>query len=748
MEWLSSARSERNIRLGAILAFVVVVLVGVIAWVCISTLVRDARWVEHSVMVLDGIDNLDGQITRQTEAQHLYQLSHDQVFFTRYQNLSARIRDSIASLRQLTVDNPRQQQNLQTIDVLVLATESRLSPQAASSSAPLQALGLPPVSDQTRSKNLEARLNAMRAEEHRLLDLRRQAEKSIIGLTYTLLAILGLLFAAILFGTYIVARRTLQARAQAVENGARLNLELEHANAQLQQKRREADHANQLKSQFLASMSHELRTPLNAISGFSELLADELAGPLALKQKRFLGHIREASKHLLRLINDILDLSKIEAGETHLDLASISASLIVNEVVSGVSTLARDKSIDLRSNCDPALFLHADHLRVRQILYNLLSNALKFTPFQGTITLDVAPDGDYLRFEVADTGPGISKGDQKIIFEEFRQAAPSASGVKEGTGLGLAITKKLVEMHGGRIEVESELGEGSCFRFWLPIGAAESSAPPPSPVRGATAILPSGEAPLILVVDDDPHACELIRNVLEDAGYRVVVAGSCAEALAAVGDLRPDLITLDLLMPGGNGFGTLYELKTALKDALPPVIIVSVMDDRATGFALGAADYLLKPVSRNDLLSAVRRHLPQASGSLLVIDDDPAMLELAKEVFFHPGLRLHLAASGREGLDLARSQPVDAIILDLIMPEMNGFEFLTAMRQDPRLARIPVSILTSRDLSDSEVQQLLSKVTAVFRKSEDWRSRLVAQIARTLLPESTPQPPRDGVSGS
>jgi signal transduction histidine kinase/DNA-binding response OmpR family regulator len=737
----SSAQSEKNIRLGSVLAFVVVALVALITWVCISALVRDAGWVEHSVVVLNGIDKLDGQVIRETEAQRLYQLTGQSAFLARSQVLSAQVRDSLASLRGLTADNPRQQQNLQDLAALTRQTESELSSRPGNPAATPHARNL---AAPTRSGAIEARLDAMRAEEHRLLDLRHHAETTIIHLAYALLAVLGLLLAGILTGTYFVGTRALQARSIALETSAQLNAELEAANAALEIQRSRAENANKLKSQFLASMSHELRTPLNAITGFSELLADQVAGPLNEKQQRFLTHIQDGSKHLLQLINDVLDLSKIEAGEIRLEPALLSPASVIGEVVAGVESLARQRTLRLHAECDPAFLVLADHRRLKQILYNLLSNAIKFTPFQGSISISVARDAGFLRFEVTDTGLGISQLDQQIIFQEFRQASPSASGVREGTGLGLAITKRLVEKHGGRIEVESRLGVGSTFRFWLPTSAAASAAPPPvARAAKAAPAAPRDQPPLVLVVDDDPSACELMRSVLEDGGYRVALANSGAAALRAARELHPDLITLDLLMPGGNGFGALHDLKSTLRDALPPVIVISVIDDRASGFALGAADYLVKPVGKGDLLRAVRRHLPSSNASVLVIDDDPALLALAKEVFSQPSITVHLASSGREGLAIAEAHPVHAIVLDLLMPEMTGFEVLARLRQNPRLARVPVSILTNQDLSEKEMLDLRSNAAAIFHKNGDWRSRLVTQIERSLAAEPPDGPPQE-----
>ena len=603
------------------------------------------------------------------------------------------MRNTLNHFEGLTTDNARRQDEFHVLADLLNRSDALPSPAADAQKAPAAVRSAPAPDNDALMLAFDQELNTMRREEHSLLQLRRREERDGIRGTYIVLSILGLVFAGILGGTYVISARALKARRQALDESAHLNAELERANLALAQQRGEADRANKLKSQFLASMSHELRTPLNAIGGFSELLSDQVAGPLNDKQLRFLGHIRDGAKHLLRLINDILDLSKIEAGESKLEITNQNAAAVVEQVVEGVESLVRQKSLELQTHCDPHLRVRADLRRLMQILYNLLSNAIKFTPVDGNIDIKVIADGDLLRFEVTDSGPGIAPEDQEIIFEEFRQAGPSSGGVKEGTGLGLAITKKLIERHGGRIEVESQPGVGSTFPLLVAVGTPSSGLTPlPENSGKIGSVRWSGdEPPLILVVDDEPNARELIGTVLESAGYRVITADSSANALQAARNLKPDLITLDLLMPGGNGFGTLYELRMLYGGAPPPVIIVSVVDDRATGFALGAADYLVKPVSRTDLLEVVQKYLPSADAGLLVIDDDAAMLDLAREVFSRPGIRLYLAASGREGIKILESTSINAIVLDLIMPEMNGFEFLEAMRRHQRFAEIPVS---------------------------------------------------------
>lgn len=732
MQVSSSTNSEKNIRIGAILALLVVALMAFIIWGSISRLVRDVGWVQHTMEVIESINKLDQDMTRRQTAEQIYQLTHNPAFLIEYQNFSADLRSRLNDFDSLTTDDSRRQNEVRVLTGFLDRSGSLPSSETDSQSSTRGLRSSAAVDDHALILSFVNQLNTMRDEEHSLLEIRRRQEQASIQGTYLLLTVLGLVFAGILGGTYVIGSRTLKARREALDESARLNVELEMTNLALELKRREADHANKLKSQFLASMSHELRTPLNAISGFSELLSDQAAGTLNEKQLRFLGHIRSASKHLLQLINDILDLSKIEAGEFKLEVTSQNAAAVVDQVAAGVESLLREKSLELQVSCDPHLTVRADVRRLTQILYNLLSNAIKFTPANGHIDIHVVPDGELLCFAVTDTGPGIACEDQKIIFEQFRQAAPSASGVKEGTGLGLAITKKLVERHGGRIEVESQPGAGSTFRFWLPSGTSSSVRTAIS--ENAVPMRRFGEeTPLILVVDDDANARELIRTVLEAAGYRVITADSSAQALQAARKLKPDLITLDLLMPGGNGFGTLYELRLLYEGAPPPVIIVSVVDDRAAGFALGAAEYLVKPVSKTDLLDVVRRHLPTVDAGLLVIDDDPAMLDLAREVFSQPWVRLYLAASGREGLKILESEAIDAVVLDLIMPEMDGFEFLDALRRRPQLANIPVSILTSKDLSREETEQLRKKANSIFSKNDDWKPGLVNQVAQSLF---------------
>ena len=369
-------------------------------------------------------------------------------------------------------------------------------------------------------------------------------------------------------------------------------------NKALELQNREVEKANRLKDEFLASMSHELRTPLNSIIGFSDLLAERGDEQFTPKQKRFIGHIRQGARHLLELINDILDLSKIEAGHLELKYEDFNVSAAAAEVLATVRPIAIAKNIEVTSTFPEGLSLEGDRLRFKQILYNLLSNAIKFTPAGGRVLIECSEASGMAQFSVADTGIGIPGEEHEAIFSSFHQVGTTTKGVREGTGLGLAITKRLVEQHGGRIWVESEPGRGSRFSFTMPIQAESLD-------YGVSR--KPGEPPLILVVEDEGAAQELLMSHLEEAGYRAVTVSTGAEAVRAARDIHPDVITMDVLMPGKTGWQTLQELKQSPATEAIPVIIVSVVEERKKGLSMGAADYLVKPVSKQQLLEAIRR---------------------------------------------------------------------------------------------------------------------------------------------
>ncbi|HXA84565.1 MAG TPA: response regulator, partial [Candidatus Dormibacteraeota bacterium] len=513
--------------------------------------------------------------------------------------------------------------------------------------------------------------------------------------------------------------------------------QIELKNRQLEQRNREVVRANHLKSQFLASMSHELRTPLNAILGFSELLLDQTAGPLVEKQKRWVDFIQKGGRHLLQLINDILDLSKIEAGHVELNVESFQVEMAVPEVVSNIRPLLIEKKISLTSRIEPELFIQADRLRFKQILYNLLSNAVKFTPMGGQVAIEASRSGDQVRFTLIDNGIGIDPHHQHLIFEEFRQVESQDGAVKEGTGLGLAITRRLVEQHGGKIAVESELGKGSKFTFTLPLGRSGAAAAAKIPSTAVPAPSKSKQ-PIVLVVDDEAQDRELLANYLSPEGYRIVTAASGEEAITKARDLRPDVITLDILMPTGSGWEMLHRLRNTPETAKTPVIVVSIVDQKQLGFSLGAAEYLVKPVSKEILLEALSRHIisgGKTSFTCLIIDDDQETLHLVSEILHSVGCAPVAIDNGKSALEFLKEHKVDVILLDLLMPEMDGFEVLRRLKESPELQDLPIVIITAKEITQAERELLERQSHALIQKGGKWEDQLLTSIREVIATE-------------
>src|SRR5690349_17572333 len=492
---------------------------------------------------------------------------------------------------------------------------------------------------------------------------------------------------------------------------------------QLEQQSAALEVASRHKSEFLASMSHELRTPLNAIIGFSEVLLERMFGELNERQDDYLRDIWSSGKHLLELLNDILDLSKIEAGQMVLNRSEFAARESLDYCLSLVRERALKQRILLSLEVDPGVgVLDADRLRFRQVVLNLLSNAVKFTPDGGRVNVRASIRDQDLVVEVADTGPGVAAEDRLRIFDSFQQGA-RLPGQAEGTGLGLTLSKRILELHGGRIWVESEAGKGSTFGFALPAGSGEpalTSVPQVGLDSGLPTELAPGPGPTVVVVEDDRRSFDLLRVYLEAAGARVVSARDGEEGLDTVRQLSPAGVILDILLPGIDGWEVLAQLKADPRTTAIPVIVVSMLDERGRGFALGAAEYLVKPVGKEELLAALYRAaaMPEQTHTVVAIDDDPLAIELVRASLEPEGWTVLGAATGQEGLALIRDRQPSAVLLDLLMPGMDGFEVVEALRADPDTKSLPVVILTSKSMTQQDKERLQGRITYVARKTE------------------------------
>jgi signal transduction histidine kinase/DNA-binding response OmpR family regulator len=481
--------------------------------------------------------------------------------------------------------------------------------------------------------------------------------------------------------------------------------------------------ASRHKSEFLASMSHELRTPLNAIIGFSEVLLERMFGELNERQDDYLRDIWSSGKHLLELLNDILDLSKIEAGQMVLNHSQFAVGKSLEYCLSLVREQAIRQRIHLSLEVDPEVgLLDADRLRFRQVVLNLLSNAVKFTSEEGRVEVHASIQGQDLVVTVADTGVGVAAEDCERIFDSFQQGT-RPSGQAEGTGLGLTLSKRIVELHGGRIWVESDAGKGSTFGFALRAGSDEPAltSVPQAGIDSSLTMEPApSPGPTVVVVEDDRQSFDLLRAYLEAAGVRVVGARDGEEGLDTVRRLSPAGVILDILLPGIDGWEVLAQLRADPRTARIPVIVVSMLDDRGRGFALGAAEYLVKPVGKEQLLAAVYRAaaMPERKRTVVAIDDDPLAIQLARVNLEPAGWTVLGAASGQEGLALVRERQPSVVLLDLLMPGMDGFEVVEALRAEPGTKTIPVVILTSKSMTQQDKQRLKGRITYVARKTE------------------------------
>jgi signal transduction histidine kinase/DNA-binding response OmpR family regulator len=505
--------------------------------------------------------------------------------------------------------------------------------------------------------------------------------------------------------------------------------------AEVQAQGRELEVASQHKSQFLANMSHELRTPMNAIIGFSELLLEDARELGRDDEIDPLERTLRAARHLLALINDILDLSKVEAGKMELHPEAFGVAALIDEVAATIAPLAAKNDNRLRIETAPDLgTLWADPMRVRQALLNLMSNAMKFTT-SGLITLEAArhreAGAERITIAVTDTGIGMTPEQTARLFQEFTQADASTGRKYGGTGLGLAISRRFCRLMGGDITVTSAPGQGSTFTISLPV-TAEASRPEARADTGASPRpAPGGAAPLVLVVDDDSTVRGIMERFLVRAGFAVITAAGGLEALARAREAHPSAITLDALMPDLDGWTVLAALKgdPALADI--PVIVVTILDEKSRGMALGATDYLVKPIDRERLL-AVLNSCTGRIGRALIVDDDAGIRASLRDILGRQGWSIGEAENGRIALGLLEDVRPDVIVLDLMMPEMDGFEFLAELRTRVAERDIPVLVLTAKDLTDEDRRRLNGGVEGIIMKRGDTADDLLRELGRAV----------------
>mgnify|MGYP000639531872 CR=1 FL=1 len=530
---------------------------------------------------------------------------------------------------------------------------------------------------------------------------------------------------------------------------------LEHANTELAEANVQVLQASQAKSEFLANMSHEIRTPLNAIIGYSELLIEEVNDLELDDLEPDLTKIQRAGRHLLSLINDVLDLSKIEAGKMELYLESFQIAPVVREVISMSMPLVHKNSIDLQVDVSEDLgAIYADLTKVRQCLFNIISNACKFSQ-NGTVRVAAEraqrKGEEHIRFTISDTGIGMTPEQLKGLFKEFTQGDSSTTKLYGGTGLGMAITKRICEMMSGHIEVESTFQKGSTFTFYIPQQVKEAKTIRPSIEKlTASTTTPSIATPItelaykttntILVIDDDPNALDILTRFLTKEGFYTISTSSGLEGLRIARELVPTAIILDVNIPDLNGWNVLNQLKANPNTAEIPVIMLTIVDEHKKGYQLGVSEYLIKPIEPKKFSAILEKYKTEDTNSqVLVIEDDNDTREVLQRYLVKEGYDVCEAENGCIGLEQLAVQKPMLVLLDLMMPQMDGFTFLSEMRKQEEYRDIPVVVLTARDLSQQESETLCASTQNVLQKGAYSLDELLLEIRSQLHIHIPPQ---------
>jgi PAS domain S-box-containing protein len=544
------------------------------------------------------------------------------------------------------------------------------------------------------------------------------------------------------FSDITVRKQTEEALKRTRDEAEKARAEAETARSEAEAARVDAEAANVAKSQFLANMSHELRTPLNAVIMYSELLQEEAVDRGVDSFIPDLDKIRAGGKHLLALVNGVLDLSKIEAGKMDLYLETFEVPAMVRDVIMTVEPLVQKKGNTLEVICPPEVgAMHADLTKVRQILFNLLSNSSKFTE-KGLIKLvvkRVEADGHgNIVFDVIDTGIGMTSAQIAKLFQPFTQADESTTRRFGGTGLGLTISRRFCQMMGGEVSVVSEEGKGSIFTVVLPARVAPIEQHGQTPKPGVASDQRKVGAATVLIIDDEPSVRDLMSRTLSSEDTYIVTASNGEEGLQTARELKPDLIFLDVMMPRMDGWSVLASLKADPELTAIPVVMLTIVGDHEMGYTLGASEYLTKPIDRSTLATVVEKYRQRGTSKVvLIVDDDDATRQVVTRTLTREGWTVVEAENGRVGMERLKKYDPDLVLLDLAMPEMDGFQFLTALRTDGVHATVPVVVLTSKDLTISERSQLTGRVEKVIQKGDYSREALLREVKQLVIKHTT-----------
>ena len=720
---------QRKVFLALAAAMLLLSGIALASYRTLSTMDESARWVRHTQDVLAELADVQQTVTQAETAARGFLLTGAPAFIAPYDSALRRAESELPHLRRLVADNAMQARRARQLDRIVHRRLDILRDNVAlyeKGDWPGAIAAVRTGAGRAAMDTVQAQVKAMDASERQLLADRRAAQARAVRFAYiVILSGIGL--------ALVVSISALVAVAQDVRARERITGELGDALAKAQS-------ANRAKSDFLARMSHELRTPLNSVIGFANVLLKNKRDTLDEQDKSFVERIQANGRHLLGIINDILDLAKIEAGRMDFSPGSVDIGVLVTETM---------REFDWRDGLTGELIVPAqltpvqtDRDKLRQVLVNLISNAAKFTE-RGRVVVRVIADAETnapLRIDVIDSGIGIAKERVDAIFEAFEQAEVTTARRYGGTGLGLAISRSICERLGHRLSVVSTHGEGATFSV-----ALRSGVPAPMrhelPARG-TPVVPADSGvrrmlgtvaetarPTVLVIDDSSDSRLLISQFVEDAGYQAMTATSGEQGLQMALEFRPDLITLDLMMPGMDGWDVLRRLKMHPSTADIPVVVVSIVGSEQRGGIVGAMDIVDKPVSREELIGALRRNLGKRPARVLVVEDDAdARTLIHAHLSELPGFEVRTTSDAESALGVLEDFTPDLVLLDLMLPRMGGMELLARLRGDERFVDLPVVVTTSKSLDPAELRALERQTLTVVQKG----ATLGEQLRRVL----------------